>query len=85
MIPIPTSSAKYDLKMCDEVISVLSGIFISYEITFKGLIQSFSILQQNNASLMMAALGGHTSVVAALIDAKADVNLVDNVRYSVHW
>lgn len=36
----------------------------------------------------MAALGGHTSVVAALIDAKADVNLVDDVRISynpAHW
>lgn len=79
------SSANTDLKMCDEVISALSGIFISYEITFKGLIQNCPLLQQNNASLMMAALGGHTSVVAALIDAKADVNLLDNVRYSVHW
>ena len=85
---MPTSSANYDLKMCDEVISALSGIFISYEITFKGLIQNCPLLQQNDTPLMMAALGGHTSVVAALIDAKADVNLVDNVRISynpAHW
>jgi ankyrin repeat protein len=59
-----------------------------YEITLTGLIQNCPLLQQNDTSLMMAALGGHTSVVAALIDAKADVNLVDDVRISynpAHW
>jgi ankyrin repeat protein len=38
-------------------------------------------MQQNNqTALLMAAGGGHASVVKLLLDAKADVNHFDKVR-----
>ena len=42
----------------------------------------FTLTQNGQTALMVAASGGHTSVVTLLLDAKADVNLADNVRYS---
>ena len=38
--------------------------------------------QDGHTALMLASDRGHASVVTLLLDAKADVDLADNVRYS---
>lgn len=46
------------------------------------LIDSHSMIIQNGStSLIVAAIGGHASVVTLLLDAKADVDLADIVRH----
>ena len=39
------------------------------------------IIQNGSTSLIVAAIGGHASVVTLLLDAKADVDLADIVRH----
>lgn len=42
--------------------------------------------QNGQTALLSASIGGHTSLARILLDAKADVNLANNVRYgNVHW
>ena len=44
----------------------------------------FCVKQQTGlTALLLAALGGHASIVTLLLDAKADVNQVDTVSYSL--
>jgi ankyrin repeat protein len=41
------------------------------------------MIQDGTTSLMVAAIGGHGSVVALLLDAKADVNRANTVRHAI--
>ena len=45
------------------------------------------IIQNGSTSLILAAIGGYASVVTLLLDAKADVNHVDEVscKQEVVW
>jgi Ankyrin repeats (many copies) len=72
--------------MRDVIIFFLSAILILHDITFKCLPRNCPILEQDGlTALMMASGKGHASVVTLLLDAKADVNLANNVRHSVRY
>lgn len=44
-----------------------------------------STVQDGMTALHLAAIGGHTSGVQLLIEARADLNLKDKVPYIVKW
>ena len=40
-------------------------------------------MQEGVTCLMLAAKGGHTDIVNALLEAKVDFNITDKVRYPI--
>ena len=47
-------------------------------------VKQFCMMPQNGqTALLLAAFGGHASIVTLLLDAKADVYQVDTVSYSL--